>query len=140
MWIRDMKRLVGIPLLAAFLSEFSDPQQREDRIKQIVRILIDRKVEGSRNRVQRFNEGIEFLNNMNYHASWEARPQGPRVALRHCPYRDLAQKHPILCELDEILLQELFGSELVLSQKRAFGKNPFSPCVFQIAGPQGKKG
>lgn len=129
-----------IPLLEAFLVEISDPQQREEYIKRIVRKLIEGKVNGSRNRVQRFNEGMEFLNSMNYHASWEARPLGPRVELRHCPYRDLAQTHPILCQMDEILLQELFGSELVLSQKRTFGKNPFSPCVFQIGTAQGKKG
>lgn len=129
-----------ITLLEAFLSEFNDPQQMEEKIRPIVQNLINGKVKGSLNRVQRFNDGIELLNTMHYHASWEARPQGPRVELRHCPYRGLAQSHPVLCQVDEILLQELFGTELVLSQKRDFGKNPFSPCVFQIAGQPGKKG
>ncbi len=129
-----------MPLLEAFLSLINESQQMEEKVRPIVQNLINGKVKGSLNRVQRFNEGIEFLNTMNYHASWEARPQGPRVELRHCPYRSLAQTHPVLCQVDEILLGELFGTELVLSQKRAFGKNPFSPCVFQIAEQPGKKG
>jgi predicted ArsR family transcriptional regulator len=129
-----------IPVLKAFLLEISGSQSTEDKIGPIVHNLIDGKVQGSLNRVQRFNEGIAFLNTMNYHASWEARPQGPRVELRHCPYRDLAQTHPALCELDQIMLRELLGSELVLSQKRTFGKNPFSPCVFEITGQLEEKG
>lgn len=124
------------PLLGAFLSDLNSAEGKEDRLRQIAEQLIGGNISASLNRVQRFNEGVEFLNTLNYHASWEARPQGPRVELRHCPYRDLAQTNPILCHLDERLLQDLFGAELVLSQRRNFGKDPFSPCIFHLAGEQ----
>ncbi len=129
-----------IPLLGAFLAGMDDSENLDHLLTQIAEDLIQGKIEGKRIRVQRFNEAVEFLNTMHYHASWEARPQGPRVELRHCPYRDLAQTHPALCKLDQIMLWELLGSELVLSQKRTFGNNPFSPCVFEIAGQLEEKG
>ena len=118
------------PLLEALLSELNDSENQEQTINQITEILIKGKLERKRSRVQRLNEGIEFLNSMHYHASWEARPQGPQVELRHCPYQDLAQKHPILCQFDEKLLQGILGIELTLVQKREFVENPYSPCIF----------
>jgi len=121
------------PLLEVLLSELTDSENQEQTINQITEILIKGKLERKRSRVQRFNEGIEFLNSMHYHASWEARPQGPQVALRHCPYQDLAQNYPILCQLDEKLLQEIFGTKMNLIQKRDLGKDPLSPCLFLSA-------
>lgn len=122
-----------VPLLEALLAELDGSDTLDDVLDQIAESLIQGKLAQPGNRVQRFNEGVEFLNSLHYHAGWEARPQGPRIELRHCPYQDLAQAHPILCRLDEKLLQMIFDSGLTLTKKRAFGKNPFSPCVFHIA-------
>lgn len=122
-----------VPLLEAFLTELASADPLEEALEQIAERLVDGKMGESRNRVQRFNEGVEFLNNRHYHANWEARPQGPRVELRHCPYQDLAKTCPALCQLDEKLLQKIFDADLTLIEKRAFGKDPFSPCVFQIS-------
>lgn len=88
----------------------------------------------SANRIFRFNQAVEYLNQMNYHASWEARPEGPQVILRHCPYLDLAESHYGLCQIDTSLISILFNTRMELSKKRIFGKDPFSPCIFkQIA-------
>jgi predicted ArsR family transcriptional regulator len=119
-----------IPLLAGFLAGMDDSENLDLHLTQIAENLIRGKVEKKKIRVQRFNEAVEFLNTMHYHASWEARPQGPRIELRHCPYQGLAQTHPVLCKLDEKLLCMIFGTELSLIEKRAAGKNPLSPCVF----------
>lgn len=121
-----------VPLLEAFLTEVNGSDSRDEILNQIAERLIQGKIGQTRNRVQRFNEGVAYLNTLHYHASWEARPQGPRVELRHCPYQDLAQTYPILCQLDEKLLQLVFDSGLTLTEKRPYGKNPFSPCVFHI--------
>jgi len=122
-----------VPLLEAFLSELNGSDSLDEALHQIAESLIEGKIGESRNRVQRFNQGIEFLNTLHYHANWEARSQGPRVELRHCPYRDLALTYPVLCQLDEKLLQLVFDSGLTLNEKRTFGKDPFSPCVFHLA-------
>jgi len=120
-----------IPLLEGFLSLLNQSESPDQVMNEVAANLIQGKLAGKRNRVARFNQGVELLNAMHYRASWEARPQGPRVELRHCPYQDLALTYPILCQLDQLLLQRLFGPDLTLAQRRTFGKNPFSPCIFQ---------
>src|SRR5512133_2763754 len=58
---------------------------------------------------KRLNLSVEKLNQMNYHARWEAGPQGPRLIFGHCPYAALIGRHPELCKMDEALLERLMG-------------------------------
>jgi len=60
---------------------------------------------------KRLNLIIEKLNQMNYHAKWEAGAGGPRILFGHCPYAAIIAKHPELCAMDAKLLKELFGDE-----------------------------
>jgi predicted ArsR family transcriptional regulator len=122
-------------LLRGFLNQLIEAESREKTLKRIAKNLLD--VGEIRNRVQRFNAGIEKLNAMHYHASWEARPEGPRIELRHCPYQDIAQDHPLLCQLDEEILCRIFGNDIQLVQKRDFEQNPTPPCVFANSGGKG---
>lgn len=62
---------------------------------------------------KRLNLIVEKLNQMNYHARWEAGPQGPRIIFGHCPYAAIIEKHPELCQMDVALLKELFGENMV---------------------------
>ena len=55
---------------------------------------------------------VEKLNQMNYHARWEAGPQGPRILFGHCPYAAIIGRHPELCQMDAVLLKELFGDDM----------------------------
>ena len=48
---------------------------------------------------KRLNHTVEKLNQMNYHARWEAGPEGPRILLGHCPYALILEKHPELCRM-----------------------------------------
>lgn len=61
---------------------------------------------------KRLNLLVEKINQMNYHARWEAGPQGPRILFGHCPYAAIIGKHPELCQMDAALLKELFGDEM----------------------------
>jgi len=54
---------------------------------------------------------VEKLNQMNYHARWEAGAGGPRIIFGHCPYAAILAKRPELCKMDAALLRELFGDE-----------------------------
>ena len=49
---------------------------------------------------KRLNLVVEKLNQMNYHARWEAGAEGPRVHFGHCPYAAIIAKHPELCTMD----------------------------------------
>jgi len=63
---------------------------------------------------KRLNLVVEKLNQMNYHAKWEASAMGPRIIFGHCPFAAIIEKHPELCRMDEMLLKEWMGDEMTL--------------------------
>jgi len=79
---------------------------------------------------KRLNLTVEKLNEMNYHARWEAGPQGPRLIFSHCPYAAIIGKHPELCRMDQELLNKLMGDAAM--QLFKIGKDASSVCVFAI--------
>lgn len=79
---------------------------------------------------KRLNGTVEKLNQMKYHARWEAGSQGPRIIFGHCPYAAIIEKHPELCQMDEALLNELMGQSL--TQIFKIGKDGSSVCVFAM--------
>ena len=79
---------------------------------------------------RRLNLSVEKLNNMNYHARWEAGPQGPRLIFGHCPYAALIGKHPELCRMDAALLEKLMGD--AVTQMFKIGKEGSSICLFVL--------
>jgi DeoR family suf operon transcriptional repressor len=77
---------------------------------------------------KRLNLTVEKLNQMNYHARWEAGLEGPRIIFGHCPYAAILEKHPELCRMDQAMLKELTG--LPARQISRTGKEGSSVCVF----------
>lgn len=76
---------------------------------------------------KRLNLLVEKINQMNYHARWEAGPQGPRILFGHCPYAAIIAKHPELCQMDAALLKELFGDDM---EQIAKIENFQGMCIF----------
>ncbi len=72
---------------------------------------------------------VEKLNQMKYHARWEAGSGGPRVILGHCPYAGIVAKHPELCRLDESLLEKLMGQSV---EQLATIREGSSSCLFAV--------
>jgi predicted ArsR family transcriptional regulator len=120
-------------LLQAVFASLEKHPDPDPLLEMIASSLADKHLPGKNNRVTLYNLAVEYLKSFNYHASWGAHPEGPRVELRHCPYGDLARTNPKICQVDQILLSKLFQIPLILTQKRVFGNNPFSPCVFQTS-------
>lgn len=79
---------------------------------------------------RRLNLTVEKLNQMNYHARWEAGSEGPRIIFSHCPYAAIIEKHPELCKMDEAMLREWMGQPA--TQLFKTGKEGSSVCVFAI--------
>ena len=79
---------------------------------------------------KRLNLTVENLNQMNYHARWEAGSQGPRLIFGHCPYAAIIEKHPELCRMDEHLLKGLMGD--TAAQMFKIGKDGSAICVFAL--------
>jgi predicted ArsR family transcriptional regulator len=84
----------------------------------------------SQSLVKQLNLTVEKLNQMNYHARWEAGSEGPRIILSHCPYAAIIEKHPELCRMDEAMLKEWMGQPAAQISKT--GKDGSSVCIFVI--------
>jgi predicted ArsR family transcriptional regulator len=73
---------------------------------------------------------VEKLNQMNYHARWEAGAEGPRILFGHCPYAAIIARHPELCKMDASLLEELMGRSATQTSK--IGRDGSLLCVFVL--------
>ena len=79
---------------------------------------------------KRMNLAVEKFNQMNYHAHWEAGPEGPRILFGHCPYASILEKHPDLCRMDQAMLKKLTGQPA--RQIFRAGKEGSTVCVFVL--------
>jgi predicted ArsR family transcriptional regulator len=79
---------------------------------------------------KRLNLTVEKLNQMNYHAHWEAGSEGPRMIFSHCPYAAIVGRHPELCAMDRAMLMQLTGQDAVQIFKA--GKEGSSVCMFVV--------
>jgi predicted ArsR family transcriptional regulator len=100
------------------------------RMESLARRLAGESNFASHPLAKRLNLTVEKLSGMNYHARWEAGPQGPRLIFGHCPYAAIIEKHPELCKMDEELLSELMGDSA--TQLFKIGKEGSSVCVFAL--------
>jgi len=80
---------------------------------------------------KRLNSVVEKLNQMNYHARWEAGAEGPQIHFGHCPYGAIIEKHPELCKMDVSLLSHL-TSRPVLREAKSEIQKGVCPFVFLI--------
>jgi len=78
---------------------------------------------------KRLNLVVEKLNQMNYHAKWEAGAVGPRIIFGHCPYMTVVGKHPELCEMDVSLVSQLTARPVASEIKSEAQK---SACPFVL--------
>ncbi len=129
-----------IPLLKALLEVLGEGSDFQVMLKRISNHFLEDFQAEPGNHISSYNQAVAYLNEHHYRASWKATPDGPQIELRHCPYRGLAQSHSQLCQLDEEVVSSIFNTKLVLTQKRDFGKNPFSPCIFKPPTNEGEKG
>ena len=79
---------------------------------------------------KRLNLTVAKLNQMSYHAHWEAGSEGPRIIFGHCPYAAIVGKHPELCAMDRALLKDLTSQSATQIFKT--GKDGSSVCVFVV--------
>lgn len=86
----------------------------------------------SKNLTQRFYKAIQRLNEMHYDAHWEAHAKAPFLIFRHCPYSRILPEHPVLCQLDALLLEELLGRSAQLIEKLAKDNLGVPYCKFII--------
>ena len=124
------------PLVGAILDALAEGDDYQLILERIISHLLEDFDIESRNQITSFNQAVAFLNDHHYRASWKATPEGPQIELRHCPYQDIAITHPQLCQIDTQFIRSVFDQDLELIQKKEFGTNPFSPCIFKLPAEQ----
>ena len=100
------------------------------RMEALAKRLVGESDFASQPIVKRLNLIVEKLNQMNYHARWEAGPEGPRIIFGHCPYAAIIEKHPELCKMDAAMLKELMGQSA--EQLSKIGQEKSLTCVFAM--------
>jgi len=101
------------------------------RMEAVAKRLVGESHFASQPIAKRLNLIVEKLNQMNYHARWEAGPDGPRVHFGHCPYAAIIGRHPELCEMDVNLVSQLI-SRPVLRESKPETQTGICPFVFLI--------
>ena len=114
----------------ALLTEAGSRIQMEALAGQLARRLAGESNFANQPLAKRLNLTVEKINQMNYHARWEAGSKGPRLVFSHCPYAAILEKHPELCQMDEAMLREFMGQPA--RQIFRTGKEGSSVCVFVI--------
>jgi predicted ArsR family transcriptional regulator len=99
------------------------------RVEALAKRLAGESDSASQPVAKRLNLVVEKLNQMKYHARWEAGAGGPRVIFGHCPYAAIIAKHPELCRMDEALLKELMGQP---AERLGTIREGNSSCVFAL--------
>src|SRR5689334_11170909 len=103
---------------------------RDFPVEMLARQLIGETNFANQPLAKRLNLSLEKLNQMNYHARWEAGSEGPRLIFTHCPYAAIIEKHPALCKMDEAMLRTWLAQPV--SQTSKIGKEGSSMCAFAV--------
>ncbi|MBE0687082.1 MAG: winged helix-turn-helix transcriptional regulator [Anaerolineaceae bacterium] len=81
--------------------------------------------------ITKFNALVIGLNKQNYGARWETQFKGPVIYFSNCPYRQIAQAHPVICDLDRRILEVFLVKKASIIHTNALhGTNN---CKFQIS-------
>lgn len=105
---------------------------RNSRLRQIASRLVGDRSTFQGNLTQRLYKAVTRLNQMAYHARWEARSDAPHIMFTHCPYTSILPEHPELCLLDSFLLEEMLGGSVIQTVKLERTPQGTPQCVFKI--------
>ncbi len=84
---------------------------------------------------QRLTSVAQALDRFHYQARWEAHTGCPHFIFGQCPYRSIVDQHPVLCQMDALLLEKLLARPIrqVARTGQASGASPVATtCVFEI--------
>ena len=125
--------LLSDRLLDEWLGNLSS-SKREDALSALAKGLVNEigQAESKIPVAKRLALVIEKFNEMNYQARWEAGAEGPNILFGHCPYAAVIEKHPVLCQMDAILVGELMDTKA--RQLAKIGQEPGGPanCIFRL--------
>ena len=80
----------------------------------------------------KLNTSVSYLNTQHYRARWEAHTEAPRLILGHCPYKQIINHHPELCQLDASIIENFLGLPVEQVGKLEHTTQGLEICVFLV--------
>jgi predicted ArsR family transcriptional regulator len=114
------------------ISQIKNNRLKENRLRKLARIIIGISETPAHSLTIKLGNAVSRLNELGYKARWEAHSTSPNIIFHNCPYSSFIDSFPVLCQLDQIILEELLGTKVIQDEKLASfqGKHPF--CLFSI--------
>jgi len=106
--------------------------QRRKKLSATARQLAGMQSDPNRSIVIRLGSAVRRLNDLNYNAHWEAHPDSPHILLGRCPYAQILNRHPELCEMDTHLIQILTGENFEQVEKISRSQSGPGHCRFCV--------
>jgi predicted ArsR family transcriptional regulator len=120
---------------ALFIQVLGNSAENENDL--IMRALADRMIpmQAGETEVQltrRLARTILQFNRYGYGARWEAHAAAPRIIFEHCPYAAVIAKHPELCRMDKIMLEQHLGESVEQTARLEKNDRGILFCQFVI--------
>jgi predicted ArsR family transcriptional regulator len=116
----------------SFHKEIAEDQAiREKYLRELARRLIP-PISQFGSIATRLNSLAKGFSSLGYQARWEAHSKGPQVVFRNCPYAVILPRHPELCQMDLIALQQNFGLAAKLLSRIQLPLSPSCRFVFPL--------
>ncbi len=77
---------------------------------------------------------LDRLEQWHYAPRWEAAAHGPRLFFHHCPYYEVLEEHPELCQMDALLLEGCLGRKVAMIARGEWETQSAGVCIFQVQG------
>jgi DeoR family suf operon transcriptional repressor len=120
--------------LLAELLQSCPPGEADHPFKRIASTIVSRYHFETNNPTRRLYNTMKVLNQMGYHAHWEAHVVSPRIMLDKCPYRSLVDRHPEVCQLDKYIIERCLATPVEQIEKKSVNRKSLTQCVFMVSG------
>jgi predicted ArsR family transcriptional regulator len=122
-------------LASALLKEIRDERtasQRHRKLRTIARSMAGLHPIPNKSITIQLSRAVQRLNDLNYNAHWEAHASAPQVFLGHCPFAQIINQHPEICQLDSEILRHLTGTEFIQVEKISRSQQGPMHCRFVL--------
>lgn len=133
-----LTRQVEANNLARLASALLEGRNSPDATQELAGRLLPAETLPSGGLQARLRSAVQILSAMQYRARWEARAGAPSLIFGHCPYRQILDQHPELCQLDSALILRLTGTGAQQTLRLAPDGRGGTVCCFQIGTPAEK--
>jgi predicted ArsR family transcriptional regulator len=111
----------------------SDDVHSLEELAEILSKSLETKADRKKPFIKRMRSLLDGLSTQNYQPHWEIHANGSILTFRNCPYAQLSENYPILCEIDRMMLQKVLG--VSVKQELTWGESPkrSQGCAFFFA-------